>query len=70
MKLNSATAAIAGLASGTTTRIRIWNSPAPSTRMASVSSLGMVMKNWRNRKIENASPKKLGMISGFSVPTN
>ena len=28
------------------------------------------MKNWRSRKIEKASPKKLGMISGFSVPMN
>ena len=28
----------------------------------------MVMKNWRSRKIENASPKKVGTISGFSVP--
>ena len=32
--------------------------------------LGMVMKNWRSRKIEKASPKKLGMISGLSVPMN
>ena len=26
------------------------------------------MKNCRSRKIENASPKKPGMISGFSEP--
>ena len=44
--------------------------PPPSTRTASVSSLGIVRKNWRSRKIENASPKKLGMMSGFSVPMN
>ena len=28
------------------------------------------MKNWRSRKIENASPNQLGMISGASVPTS
>ena len=28
------------------------------------------MKNWRSRKIENASPKKFGMMSGLSVPMN
>ena len=26
------------------------------------------MKNWRSRKIENASPKNSGMISGLSDP--
>ena len=46
----------------------ICNSPAPSTRAASDSSSGIVRKNWRSRKIENASPKKLGTISGLSVP--
>ena len=70
MKLNSATATIAGLASGTITFHRICSSLAPSTRIASDSSLGMVMKNWRSRKIEKASPKKLGMIRGLSVPMN
>ncbi len=70
MKLNSATAAMAGLASGIITRRRICQWPPPSTRTASVSSLGIVMKNWRSRKIEKASPKKLGMISGLSVPMN
>ena len=67
-KLKSATAAIAGLASGTITRSIICSSPAPSTRAASESSFGIVRKNWRSRKIENASPKKLGTISGFSEP--
>ena len=52
------------------TRRRIWKCPPPSTRTASVSSLGIVRKNWRSRKIEKASPKKLGMMSGFSVPMN
>jgi len=57
---------MAGLARGTTTRVMIWNSPPPSTRAASTSSSGIVMKNCRSRKIENASPKKAGTISGFS----
>ena len=30
----------------------------------------MVMKNCRSRKIEKASPKKFGMMSGLSVPMN
>jgi hypothetical protein len=59
---------MAGFASGTTTFMRIWNSPAPSTRAASDSSWGIVMKNWRSRKIENASPKNTGTISGLSEP--
>ncbi len=70
MKLNRAIAAIAGFESGIITRRRICQWPPPSTLMASVSSLGMVMKNWRSRKIENASPKKLGMMRGLSVPMN
>jgi hypothetical protein len=70
MKLNSATATIAGLASGMITRQRTCRCPPPSTRMASVSSLGIVRKNCRSRKIEKASPKKLGMIRGLSVPMN
>ena len=28
----------------------------------------MVRKNWRSRKIENASPNQFGMITGQSVP--
>jgi hypothetical protein len=27
------------------------------------------MKNWRRRKIENASPNQFGMISGPRLPT-
>jgi hypothetical protein len=29
-----------------------------------------VRKNWRSRKIENASPNQLGMINGASEPTS
>src|SRR5262249_47122494 len=64
----SATAAMPGLARRRTTVVRIRNSPQPSTRAASKYSSGMVRKNWRRRKIENASPSQLGMISGHSVP--
>ena len=32
------------------------NGLAPSIRAASSSSSGMVMKNWRNRKMEKALP--------------
>ena len=56
------------MASGTITRSRIWSSLAPSTLAASDSSWGMVRKNWRSRKMVNASPKNNGMISGLSDP--
>ena len=46
----------------------ICSSLAPSTRAASTSSPGIVRKNCRNRKIENASPKNAGTISGLSEP--
>ena len=63
----SATAAIAGFARRTTTRVRMRTSPQPSTRAASRYSSGIVRKNWRSRKIEKASPNQFGMISGASV---
>ena len=66
--MKSATAAIAGFASGTITRVMICHSLAPSTRAASESSSGIDMKNCRSRKIEKASPKKLGTISGVRCP--
>ena len=47
----------------------ICSSLAPSTRAASASSSGIVRKNCRSRKIENASPKKAGTISGLNDPT-
>jgi hypothetical protein len=28
----------------------------------------MVSRNWRSRKMQNASPKSIGMISGASEP--
>ena len=43
------------------------SSPQPSTRAASRYSSGIVRKNWRSRKIENASPNQFGMISGPSA---
>ena len=57
---------MAGFASGTITRVMICHSLAPSIRAASESSSGMVRKNCRSRKIENASPKNRGMISGLN----
>ena len=44
------------------------NSPQPSTLAASTYSDGIVSRNCRSRKIENASPNASGMISGHSVP--
>src|ERR1700675_3970262 len=63
-----ATAVMAGLARGTITLIITWNSLAPSTLAASDSSCGIVKKNWRSKKIVNASPKKVGTIKGFNGP--
>ncbi len=59
---------MAGLASRSTTVVRMRSSPQPSTRAASRYSSGIVRKNWRSRKIENASPNQFGMISGQSLP--
>ena len=44
------------------------SSPQPSTLAASMYSFGIVSRNCRSRKIENASPNAIGMISGHSVP--
>ncbi len=61
---NNATAMMPGLAMGTTTRVRIQPSPAPSMRAASITSPGRVMKNWRSMKMLKASPKNAGTVSG------
>ena len=61
--------AIAGFASRVTTVTRMRSSPQPSTRAASRYSSGIVKKNWRSRKIENASPNQFGRMTGQSVPT-
>src|SRR5581483_8003453 len=66
---NRATAAIAGFASRSTTVVRIRSSPLPSILAASKYSSGIVRKNCRSRKIENASPSQFGRITGQSVPT-
>ena len=59
---------MAGLHIGTTMCIIALKSPQPSTFAASMYSDGIVSRNWRSRKIENASPNAIGMISGHSVP--
>src|SRR6478752_6666189 len=67
-KVNSATTESAGRDRGKITRQKMANSLQPSMRAASESSLGMVRKNWRKRKILNAPPKNDGTQSGKSVP--
>src|SRR5690242_19361606 len=59
---------MAGLAIGRMTRTSARKSPQPSTLAASTYSLGMVSRNCRSRKIENASVNAIGMISGHRVP--
>ena len=53
-----------GLRQAQDDRRRMRNSPQPSTRAASRYSSGIVRKNWRRRKIANASPSQFGRISG------
>src|SRR5215217_2224545 len=63
-KVITATVASTGVESGSTTCVKICHSFAPSTRAASESSGGMVLKNWRSRKISKALAKNEGTISG------
>jgi len=49
MKLNTASTARLGRASGSITERNVRTGPAPSTRAASSSSWGMVRKNCRSR---------------------
>ena len=65
MKAKIARLASAGLASGSSTRQKICNELAPSTRAASSYSRGIVRKNWRSRKTPNELPaSQCGTISG------
>ena len=59
-----------GRAIGTTTRSSTCHSPQPSIRAASTTESGMVSRNWRSRKMLNASPASIGRISGHSVPVS
>ena len=70
MKVNSATTARAGLASGMMTSTKVRSSLAPSIFAASESSMGMVRKNCRRRKMEKALAKNAGTQSGRNVPTH
>ena len=54
---------ITGLAIGSMIETKVRNSPAPSMRAASRSSLGTVMKYWRNMKMPVAV-----MIDGTMMP--
>ena len=51
-----------GRESGRTTCHRIWRWPAPSTRAASITSLGRDRKCCRRKKVPNADPM-VGRIS-------
>ena len=52
---------------GTMMLVRIFRRLAPSIKADSSSSKGMVMMNWRMKKMPKAPPKKLGTIKGLSV---
>jgi hypothetical protein len=49
-------------------RQKMASSLQPSMRAASDSSLGMVRKNWRSKKMLKAPPKNAGTHNGSSVP--
>jgi hypothetical protein len=51
---SSASVAIAGFASGSTTFVNVVNRFAPSMRAASSSSSGRLTKNWRMKNTPNA----------------
>src|SRR3954447_24924548 len=70
MKAKIATVASAGLESGKIIDVKIRQVDAPSIRAASSRSRGMVIKNWRSRKMKNGKPNQAGMISGQSVLTS
>src|SRR5216684_8833929 len=62
--------ATAGIASGRMTRQKIHQLDAPSIWAASSYSWGMVMKNWRIKKMVNAPPpaaNQYGTINGRNV---
>ena len=67
-KWNSATTANAGLDNGRMIRQKQPHREQPSSMADSSSSLGMPMKNWRNRKMLNALPNHAGTQSGLNVP--
>jgi hypothetical protein len=54
MKVKTASTATAGRAMGRTIELRMRSRLAPSTRAASSSSLGMLRKNCRSRKVPKA----------------
>src|SRR5690606_4482865 len=58
----TASAASAGLTSGSITEKKIRNRPAPSRTAASSNSFGIVAKNWRSRNVPNAENRP-GRIS-------
>ena len=53
---------------GSTTLTSVPRRPAPSMRAASSISTGIVLKNWRSRKMPNGVTR-LGAISAGSVST-
>ncbi len=55
MKVKITRTAAIGLHSGTTMRMKILVSPAPSMRAASISSSGIATMNWRTMKMPKAS---------------
>src|SRR5688572_27324680 len=64
MNASTATVAKAGFDRGKKMRQKIPKVEAPSRRAASSSSFGIVIKNWRSRKIKKGQPNQAGIISG------
>ena len=58
-KVKSPTLMRAGLESGRIILVKMIQCPAPSIKAASSSSLGMVLKNCRNRNMLNIPPPKM-----------
>src|SRR5919202_5676110 len=70
MKAKIATVPSAGLDSGKMMFQKTRKLDAPSMLEASSSSLGMLMKNWRSRKIKKGQPNQAGTMSGRKLLTH
>ena len=64
MNEKTATAAMAGPASGRPTWRKDWNGVAPSSSALSNTCAGSDLNHCRNRKMKNALPNRCGTMSG------
>src|SRR5215207_2585299 len=66
-KAKTPTAANAGLERGRMICMKMRQREAPSIKAASSYSLGMLIKNWRSKKMFHAEANQWGIIKGHNV---